>query len=305
MTNWQTLELEAAEAIVQIAILVILVFVIAFFVAAELALVSASRGEIYNLSQNTNDPATSKTAQLIHDAQNNLEKYLSVTQTGTTAGSLLLGWLGEDATVHWIERIISQFPIGHLPKMITSHSVAATIAFLLVTYIEIVLGELVPKVIATNAPEKTALRLIRPLQFCSRLFFPALVILNGTVRLLTGRITRREVMSALPASDAVLVPNDAHSVFVSGTLDLLTLNDKLQLDLPINAAYSTLAGFMIHQLGRVPAQGDRVQWSQLEFEAVRVTESRLETILLRQVTQPLVDLNQPAFVSQESLASSP
>lgn len=305
MTNLQTLELEAAEAIVQIAILVILVFVIAFFVAAELALVSASRGEIYNLSQNTNDPTTSKTAQLIHDAQNNLEKYLSVTQTGTTAGSLLLGWLGEDATVHWIEHAISYFPIGHLPTMITSHSIAATIAFLLVTYVEIVLGELVPKVIATNAPEKTALRLIRPLQFCSRLFFPALVILNGTVRLLTGKITRRETMSALPATDALLVPNDAHSAFVSGSLDLLTLNDKLQLDLPINPAYSTIAGFMIHHLGRVPAQDDRVQWNELELEAVRVTEGRLETILLRQVTRPLVDFNQPALVSQESFASSP
>jgi CBS domain containing-hemolysin-like protein len=296
LSTLHTLELEAVEVIIRITILLFLVVVIGFFVAAELALVSASRSEIYRLSQKKDDPATSKAAQRVHDAQNDLERYLSVTQTGTTAGSLLLGWLGEDATVHVIEAWISRLPIGHLPAMITSHSLAATIAFLLVTYVEILLGELVPKVLAANAPEKTALLLIRPLELCSYLFFPALVVLNANVRLLTGWVTRKPKMTFLPASDAPLVQNDAHSVLVSGCLDLESLNDKLGIDLPIHEAYSTLAGFMIHQLGRVPAQSDRLQWGELELEAVQVTENRVETILLRQVTRPLVNLSlQPAL----------
>lgn len=305
MTSLQTFELETAETIIRLSILLILVIVVAFFVAAELALVSASKSEIYQLSQKTDDARISKAAQLIHHAQNNLEQYLSVTQTGVTAGSLLLGWLGEGATVHWIEPWIAQLPIAHLPAVITSHTIAATIAFLLVTYVEIVLGELVPKVLAAHAPERTALLLIGPLQFCSYLFYPALVILNGTVRLLTGWwFDRENAKPVLAASATPLVPKDSHSVFVSGALDLQTLNEKLKLTLPAQNAYSTLAGFVIHHLGRMPVEGDRFQWGELEFEAIQITENRVETILLRQVTHPLAVLNTEPSLVNDDLASS-
>ena len=305
MSSLQTFELETAGTLVQLSILLFLVVVVGFFVAAELAIVSASRGEIYSLSQKTDDLRTSKAAELVHHAQTHLEQYLSVTQTGTTAGSLLLGWLGEDATVHWIEPWISRIPIDRLPVMLTSHAIAATVAFLFVTYIEILLGELVPKVLAANAPEHTALLLIRPLEFCSRLFFPALVVLNASVRVLTGGVVRKPKAAFLSASEAPLVQNDAHSALIAGSLDLPTINEKLGISLPIQEAYATLAGFMIHQLGRVPSQGDRIQWSELELEAVRVTDDRVETILLRQVTRPLVNLSAEPVLVEESLASSP
>ena len=305
MSSLQTFELETAGTLVQLSILLFLVVVVGFFVAAELAIVSASRGEIYSLSQKTDDLRTSKAAELVHHAQTHLEQYLSVTQTGTTAGSLLLGWLGEDATVHWIEPWISRIPIDRLPVMLTSHAIAATVAFLFVTYIEILLGELVPKVLAANAPEQTALLLIRPLEFCSRLFFPALVVLNASVRVLTGGVVRKPKAAFLSASEAPLVQNDAHSALIAGSLDLPTINEKLGISLPIQEAYATLAGFMIHQLGRVPSQGDRIQWSELELEAVRVTDDRVETILLRQVTRPLVNLSTEPVLVEESLASSP
>ena len=304
MSSLQTFELETAETLVRLSILLFLVVVVGFFVAAELAIVSASKGEVYSLSQKTDDPRH-KAAELVHHAQNHLEQYLSVTQTGTTAGSLLLGWLGEDATVHWIEPWISRIPIDRLPVMLTSHAIAATVAFLLVTYVEILLGELVPKVLAANAPEQTALLLIRPLEFCSRLFFPALVVLNASVRLLTGGIARKPKTAFLSASESPLVQNDAHSASIAGSLDLPTINEKLGLSLPIQEAYTTLAGFMIHQLGRVPSQGDRIQWSELELEAVRVTDDRVETILLRQVTRPLVNFSAKSVSIEESLASSP
>ncbi|KAM3115005.1 CNNM domain-containing protein [Phormidesmis sp. 146-33] len=305
MTSLQTFELETAETLVRLSILLLLVIIVALFVAAELAIVSASKSEIYQLSQKADDPRTSKAAQRVHYAQTNLEKYLSVTQTGVTAGSLLLGWLGEGATVHWIEPWISRIPIAHLPVMITSHTIAATIAFLLVTYVEIVLGELVPKVLAAHAPEKTALLLIGPLQICSYLFYPALVVLNGTVKLLTGWwFDRENAKPILPASDTPLVSNDAHSVFVAGALDLHSLNEKLGLNIPVQNTHSTLAGFMIHHLGRMPVEGDRFQWGELEFEAVSIQENRVETILLRQVTRPFGDLKLQIPVRSEVLTPS-
>jgi CBS domain containing-hemolysin-like protein len=283
----QMLEIEAAEAFLRLLVLFVLILVV------EIAIVSASKREINRLTRLSEHQTAAK---LVQQAQNNLEQYLSVTQTGTTAGSLLLGWLGEGATVHWIEPWIARLPLGHLPVMITTHSVATAIAFLFVTYIEIALGELVPKVLASQAPERTALLLIGPLQVCSSLFFPALIVLNGTVRLLTGWIKPPDAVE--PTSSLTQI--DSYSVMIEGAIDLETLNQQLGLNLPEDEAYRTLAGFMIRQLGHLPDQGDRVQWHELELEAAQVSEQRLQTILLRRVTQPL-----KLEVLQEELDLSP
>jgi Hemolysins and related proteins containing CBS domains len=200
-------------------------------VASELALVSADRHQIRQLAQ-LDDRRTAKTAELVHQAQNNIPHYLSVTQTGTTAGSLLLGWLGEGATVHWIEPWIDKLPIGHLSAVLTAHSIAVPAAFIFVTYVEIVLGELIPKVLATHAPERTALLLMPALELCSKLLWPLLAILNGTVRLLTGWITSKEPQPLVSPSQATFVQKDAHSALISGNWEVTAVNEKLGLNLP-------------------------------------------------------------------------
>ncbi len=272
-----------------------LTLLIAFFVASELALVSADRHQIRQLAQLPDRP-NAKTAQLVHQAQNNIPHYLSVTQTGTTAGSLLLGWLGEGATVHWIEPWIDKLPIGHFPAMLTAHSIAVPVAFIFVTYIEIVLGELIPKVLATHAPERTALLLMPALEICSKILWPLLAVLNGTVRLLTGSITSKPSEPLLPASEATLIEKDAHSALISGVWEVTAVNEKLGINLPTNQAYQTIAGFAIHTFGKMPAQGDRLLWGELEIEAAEVVEGSLETVLLRQVTRPLFEPKHPELV---------
>jgi CBS domain containing-hemolysin-like protein len=184
---------------------------IGFFVAAELSLVASSAPDIEALAIGVD---AHPNARLLLDAKRNLERYLSVTQTGTTAGSLLLGWLGESSIVRWLDPLLGRLSrlmwvhgsggsgltgvgawLSHvwagaiglssqLASQISGHAVAVALAFLLVTYIEIVLGELVPKVLAAHAPESTALMLIRPLRWFLYLFFPALVILDASVRTL-------------------------------------------------------------------------------------------------------------------------
>jgi CBS domain containing-hemolysin-like protein len=219
-----------------------------------------------------------------------------VTQTGTTAGSLLLGWLGEGATVHWIEPWIDKLPIGHLSAVLTAHSIAVPAAFIFVTYVEIVLGELIPKVLATHAPERTALLLMPALELCSKLLWPLLAILNGTVRLLTGWITSKEPQPLLSPFQATFVQKDAHSALISGNWEVTAVNEKLRLNLPTNQAYQTIAGFVIHNLGKMPNQGDRLLWGELEIEVESVVEGSLETVLLRQVTRPLFETQQPELV---------
>ncbi|MEG3839204.1 CNNM domain-containing protein [Microcoleus sp. herbarium14] len=296
MNNITSLEIEVAETLLRLAMLLGLTLLIAFFVASELALVSADRHQIRQLAQLSDSPKTAKTAELIHQAQNNIPHYLSVTQTGTTAGSLLLGWLGEGATVHWIEPWIDRLPIGHFPAMLTAHSIAVPAAFILVTYVEIVLGELIPKVLANHAPERTALLLMPALEICSRLLWPLLAVLNGTVRLLTGWITSKKSEPLLPPSEATLVEKDAHSALISGNWEVTAVNEKLGLSLPTNQAYQTIAGFAIHNFGKMPTQGDRLLWGELEIEAANVVEGNLETVLLRQVTRPLFEPQHPELV---------
>ncbi|MEO6861635.1 MAG: CNNM domain-containing protein [Microcoleus sp.] len=295
MNNFTSLEIEVAQTLLRLVMLLGLTLLIAFFVASELALVSADRHQIRQLAQ-LRDRPNAKTAELVHQAQNNIPHYLSVTQTGTTAGSLLLGWLGEGATVHWIEPWIDKLPIGHFPAMLTAHSIAVPVAFILVTYIEIVLGELIPKVLASHAPERTALLLMPALEICSKILWPLLAILNGNVRLLTGWITSQKSEPLLSPSEATLVQKDAHSALISGGWEVTAVNEKLGLNLPTNPAYQTIAGFVIHTLGKVPTQGDRLLWGELEIEAADVVEGSLETVLVRQVTRPLFETQQPELV---------
>ncbi|MBW4521090.1 MAG: DUF21 domain-containing protein [Scytolyngbya sp. HA4215-MV1] len=295
----QAIEIEVTETLLRFAVLIALTLAIAFFVAAELSLVSASREKIYRLAQSETETNQHKAAEQVYTAQTQIEHFLSVTQTGTTAGSLLLGWLGEGATVHWIEPWIQLLPIGRLPAMLTAHSISVAVAFFLVTYIEIVLGELVPKVIAANAPEETILVLIRPLQLCAYLFAPLLFILNGTVRLLTLRLTRKVNLFELPPSQVSLIQTDAHSLSIPATIAIEALNQELGLTLPTSNAYKTLAGFMIHHLGRVPTQNEHMLWGDLELEATQIIEGNLQTILLRRVTAPLFLLPTQKIFAEE------
>jgi len=295
LNNFTSLEIEVAETLLRLGMLLGLILLIAFFVASELALVSADRHQIRQLAH-LRDRPNAKTAQLVHQAQNNIPHYLSVTQTGTTAGSLLLGWLGEGATVHWIEPWIDKLAIGHFPAMLSAHSIAIPAAFILVTYVEIVLGELIPKVLATHAPERTALLLMPALEICSKILWPLLAILNGTVRLLTDGITSKKSEPLLSPSEATIVEKDAHSALISGVWEVTAVNEKLGLNLPTNQAYQTIAGFVIHTSGKMPAQGDRFLWGELEIEAAGVVEGSLETVLVRQVTRPLFETQQPELV---------
>ncbi|MBW4552833.1 MAG: DUF21 domain-containing protein [Aphanocapsa sp. GSE-SYN-MK-11-07L] len=304
LSTIQTLQVEVAETLLQSVMLFGLVLAIAFFVAAELALIAASRDQISQFAQQTNDLGKAKAAQRVQAAQTNLQHYLSVTQTGTTAGSLLLGWIGEDATVHWIEPWVSWLPIDQLPAIVTTHLIAIVVAFALVTYTEILLGELVPKVLASQAPEQTALLLIRPLQICSNVFWPFLVLLNSNVRLLTGWINHRQPLPELPASQPPLLQTDLHSVSVAGSLELMVVNQELGLNLPSSPAYRTLAGFMIHHLGHPPAIGERLVWAELELEATSSLNGGVGNILIRNVLKPLL-LAQPETVIIEADPAKP
>ena len=142
-----------------------------FFVAAEFSLVGVRRTRIEELSAEGN-----RTAKLLQKAIKGLDDSLAATQLGVTISSLALGWLGEEALVGVVDPVLSR--LGS-QGAVNGHAVAVACAFAIITVFHIVLGELVPKSLALQRSELTALWIIRPLRLFLTLFWPGIYLLNG------------------------------------------------------------------------------------------------------------------------------
>ncbi|MBA3767869.1 MAG: DUF21 domain-containing protein, partial [Acidobacteria bacterium] len=143
-----------------IFIVFFLVFANGFFVASEFALVGVRRSRIATLAD-TGDHRAKRLLGLI----DNLNAYISATQLGITLASLALGWLGEPAIAHLLE-----IPLQGLVSETVLHTISFTIAFSIITFLHIVLGELAPKTLALERAEKTALAIAWPMQAFYKLF---------------------------------------------------------------------------------------------------------------------------------------
>jgi CBS domain containing-hemolysin-like protein len=127
-----------------------------FFVAAEFALVKVRPTQL--------EPQASeghRRAGVARHMVRHLDAYLSATQLGITLASLALGWIGEPAFA-WIARPLVELLTGGENEPLV-HSISLTVAFLVITILHIVLGELAPKSIAIRKPEGTSLLVAFPL----------------------------------------------------------------------------------------------------------------------------------------------
>jgi CBS domain containing-hemolysin-like protein len=149
-----------------------LVLANAFFVAAEFALVSVRRTRVEELVAQGNYGAR-WVQRAIHDP----DRFIAATQLGITLASLGLGWVGEPALSHLLEPIVALFPDSISPSV--SHSLSAGLAFAIITFLHVVIGELSPKSIALQNPERTALIVAQPTVWTAWLFKPAIWLLNG------------------------------------------------------------------------------------------------------------------------------
>lgn len=143
-----------------------------FFVASEFALVSVRQTRINQLA-NEGD----KTAKITVSALNELDKYIAATQLGITIASIALGWVGEATLAKIIHPLFEALP--YVSGTVATHTVAVAIAFILITFMHVVIGELMPKSIALQYPEKTTLLITRPLVFIAKIFTPFIFLLNG------------------------------------------------------------------------------------------------------------------------------
>ena len=144
-------------ALLKASLILGLVALNAFFVATEYALLSVRRTRLEQLSNEGNSQAKQVLSLL-----SNMVALFSGTQLGITMISLLMGWLGEAIMAAAIERSLS----GHLGKLALAtlaHSISVGLAFLFITVLLMVLGELVPKALAYDNAESFALGVARPM----------------------------------------------------------------------------------------------------------------------------------------------
>ncbi len=161
-----------AADLLGLAAVVLLVLANAFFVAAEFALVSVRPTRVEELVARGSQPA-----RWAQKAIRNPDRFIAATQLGITLASLGLGWIGEPALAHLLQPVISLFP--SLPEDGVSHGLSAAFAFAVITLLHVVVGELAPKSVALQDPERTALAVAQPTVWVEWIFKPAIWVLNG------------------------------------------------------------------------------------------------------------------------------
>lgn len=160
-----------------ILITFLFVFFNGFFVAAEFAIVKVRNSQLEMKAQEGN-----RFAILSKHIVSHLDAYLAATQLGITLSSLALGWIGEPVVSKLIISFMELINIDISPEL--AHSIALPVAFLIITVLHIVFGELAPKSLAIQSPEKTTLFVAYPLQAFYWICRPFIWLLNGLANLI-------------------------------------------------------------------------------------------------------------------------
>jgi CBS domain containing-hemolysin-like protein len=180
-----------------------LVLLNGFFVAAEFSLARSRTTRLEHEAE-----AGSATATLARQQVASIDRYLAACQLGITIASLALGWIGEPAFGHLLEPFFEWLGIGAATSVLT----AGIIAFVIITGLHVVVGELAPKSIAIQRPERTALSIARPLEWFRWLFSPLVHVLNSAGNALVRALG---VEPAKP-SDLASTPEDIQRLVGEG-----------------------------------------------------------------------------------------
>ncbi|HEY0608278.1 MAG TPA: hemolysin family protein, partial [Chitinophaga sp.] len=150
----------------------LLVLLNGFFVAAEFAIVKVRSSQI-----DIREGVSNRLSKLAKQIVSNLDAYLAATQLGITLASLGLGWIGEDVVTSIILKLFGVFNLSLTEKV--AHNLAIPTAFIVITVLHIVFGELAPKSLAIRYPSNTTFTVALPLRIFYYIFRPFIWLLNG------------------------------------------------------------------------------------------------------------------------------
>ncbi len=163
-----------------VATIVILIGFNALYVAAEFATISARRSRLVQMAEEDNNRAARSLLPLIEDIYK-LDRYVAACQIGITLSSLILGYYGQAS----LSKVLLPFLVrlGGFSEM-AAQSIAATVVLVMLTVLQVVLGELVPKNIGVQYPERLALATVVPMRWSLAFFGPLIWVFNGSGQLI-------------------------------------------------------------------------------------------------------------------------
>jgi CBS domain containing-hemolysin-like protein len=168
--------------LITLIVVTLLVFFNALYVAGEFSTVSARKTRIIQLADEGNSLA--KTVLPVLQDPHKLDNYIAASQVGITLSSIVLGIYGERQIAPLITPLISRLPLGSDPTTaghVAAAGIASTLVLLLLTTLQVVLGELVPKSVAIQYPERLAMLTALPMKWSADyLLKPLIVLLNGS-----------------------------------------------------------------------------------------------------------------------------
>lgn len=244
---------------------VVLLLLNAFFVGAEFAVISARRSAIEPAAH-----AGSKKAKVVISAMERVSLMLATAQLGITLASLGLGAVGEPALAHLLE---APFAAAGVPAHLL-HPIAFTLALLIVVYLHVVLGEMIPKNIALAGPDRTAMWLVPPLVVCTKIMGPFVISLNavanGILRLIrvepkdevASAFTREQVQAMVQEAADEGLFDEREKALLAGALsfDEDTVADAL---IPLAEVATARVG---QQRGEIEELAARTGYSRFPIE---------------------------------------
>lgn len=181
--------------VIEVIFVLLLVMANGFFVAAEFALVKVRLTQIEQLAK-----AGNWSAKITEKVLDRLDAYLSACQLGITLASLGLGWYGEPVIAARLQPIVVW--LGFSAESV--HYIAMPLAFVVITFLHITLGEQAPKIFAIHAAKGTALTVSAPLTIFLKVFWPFIWLLNHSSNLMVRAIGIR----TLPEGEQVHATED-------------------------------------------------------------------------------------------------
>lgn len=161
-----------SDVLIPIAAILALVIVNGVFVGAEFALVGARRSRFETMAKNDNSAA--KWLLRVFDRDGGKDAYIAIAQLGITLASIGLGMYGEPAVAKWLYGPLENIGLSYDQ----SHAVGFVIALGGITFLHVVFGEMIPKAMALQSPERVSISLNPVMRLFGVLFRPMVILLN-------------------------------------------------------------------------------------------------------------------------------
>lgn len=160
------------QALTNLIIILVVFYFAAFFVAAEFAIVSVRKSALESALEA--GEGNKRKLKLALNMVSNMNEYLSTTQVGVTTTGIILGWLGADTLATLLTDLLGFMPLNKTSIV----AISAVLGVVILTYLEVVITEIVPKNISIDMPMKVMMFIVTPLHYFHVVFYPFVWLLN-------------------------------------------------------------------------------------------------------------------------------